>query len=136
MVVGALLVDDLVHPTQVLAARRCRPATLVGQWEFPGGKVEPGETPTEALSRELAEELGVEIVVGAELTDSAGRSWPISDTLELRLYFARCAAEPHPRDHSHDELRWLDRGTLDSVEWLDSDRRALTALAARMSRPG
>lgn len=131
---GAVLVDDLTTPTRVLAARRTRPVELAGQWEFPGGKVEPGETPAEALSREVQEELGVVVTIGSELTNHPGSTWPISDAFELRLFFAHSTAKPRPRDDSHDQLRWLDRDSLWSVAWLESDHQALTALAAWLTR--
>lgn len=57
-VVGAAILDSLANPTRLLAARRSAPERLAGQWEFPGGKVETGESGPEALRRELREELG------------------------------------------------------------------------------
>ena len=79
LVVAAALVDDLTAPTKVLAARRRTPVALAGRWEFPGGKVDAGESPLAALHRELAEELGITIVVDEELRSPegvAGRSRP------------------------------------------------------------
>ena len=72
LVVAAVIVDDLTHPTRLLAARRAAPRALAGGWEFPGGKVEPGEDPIAALHRELAEELQITVDLGAECA-SAGR---------------------------------------------------------------
>lgn len=123
-VVGAVVLDPRTR--RVLAARRT--TAPVGAWEFPGGKVEPGETPRQALVREVAEELGCQVDVGAELTDS-GRPWPVSERYELRLFAARVeSGSPRPGD-SHDALRWLRADELDEVTWLPSDARALPVVA-------
>lgn len=118
-VVGGLIIEQ--H--RVLAARR-RAGALAGLWEFPGGKVEPGETPEDALRRELHEELVLEVEVGAELAAPDG-AWPISEAYELRLFLARIAdgtPEPGP---DHDAVRWLTADQLADVEWLPSDTQAL-----------
>jgi 8-oxo-dGTP diphosphatase len=128
LVVGAILVDSLTHPTKVLAARRSRPADLAGTWEFPGGKVETGETPQEALVRELREELGVEISVGDEL----GGPRPISDDLELRLYLSQITSGELTPGETHDAVRWLARNALTTVDWLPADEQAVAALRRAM----
>ena len=125
LVVGALIVDDLAVPSIVLAARRTRPPLLRGKWEFPGGKVEIGENPEDALVRELTEELGVDVALGTELVSPESGAWKISETLEMRLWFAVIRhGTPTPID-SHDELRWLDAGSIESVDWLDADKQVL-----------
>ena len=133
-VVGAILVDSLERPSYVVAARRTKPAALAGKWEFPGGKVEADETPEAALAREIREELGVEIQVGAELAGPDG-GWPISEDYALRLYFATITAGTLHHSEDHDELRQLTVGDLGSVDWLPSDLQALPALRAVMTAP-
>lgn len=123
LVVGAIIVDDLHHPQLVLAARRSR--SLAGGWEFPGGKVEPGETPEAALVREVMEEIHVEVALGEELKPAVGQCWPINETYEMRLWFATITSgDPRP-GHDHDELLWLSADTLNSVPWLPADLEIL-----------
>jgi 8-oxo-dGTP diphosphatase len=107
-----------------LAARRTKPDWAAGRWEFPGGKVEPGESDEQALTREIREELGVAIDVGERVPGE----WPLHDDLVLHLYVASLVAgDPQPLDH-HDELRWLAPAEFDDVAWLESDRDAVEAL--------
>ena len=120
-VVGAAIVRD----GRVLAARRTFPAEAAGRWEFPGGKVEPGEAPDDALVREVAEELGCAIAVTAWLPGEAD----IGGRHVLRVAAARIVAgEPAPVEH--DTLRWLSAGELDDVDWLEPDRPFLPGLRA------
>lgn len=127
LVVGAIIIDDFAQPTQVLAARRTSPPSLAGLWEFPGGKVETGETPTDALTREIQEELSTTIKVGKELTNTAG-AWPISSDLELRLYFSVIQGPEPTLSGSHDRIEWLPLNQLGSIAWLPSDALAIGAL--------
>jgi 8-oxo-dGTP diphosphatase len=132
LVVAAVIVDDLAHPTRLLAARRATPRSLAGGWEFPGGKVEPGEDPIAALHRELAEELQISVDLGAELPNPAGGAWPIVSGHEMRLWFAVVTSGiPRPTG-SHDELRWLPGGQLDTVDWLPADRAIVAELSNRL----
>ena len=130
LVVAAAVVDRLDRPRRLLAARRRRPATLVGRWEFPGGKVDPGETPEQALHRELCEELGVTVTLGPEVPGpEADGSWRISARYQLRLWTAEVVGgEPQPLVE-HDELRWLEPGQWLDVPWLDPDVPIVEALA-------
>ncbi len=132
LIVAAAIVDDLVAPTRLLVARRCRPPELCGQWEFPGGKVEPGEVPIEALERELAEELTVEVAFGVEVknpsSDDAVRAWPLPNDCIMRLWLTQVVnGVPEPAD-GHDDVRWLDPEDWYSVPWLAPDVPILSEL--------
>ncbi|WP_435737832.1 (deoxy)nucleoside triphosphate pyrophosphohydrolase [Cellulosimicrobium sp. PMB13] len=121
LVVAAAIVDDLAAPRLLLAARRSRPTHLAGRWEFPGGKVDPGETPEEALHRELREELGVRVELGDEVAGPEHGTWVITDRHVMRLWFARVVdGDPQPLVE-HDELAWLEPGEWHAVDWLDGD---------------
>ena len=107
-VVGGAVVDSLAEPARLLVARRTAPPQFAGMWEFPGGKVEPGETPSRRLQRELLEELGVTVRLGAELPASSASGWPLNERAAMRVWFAELAdGEPRPLQ-DHDELRWID----------------------------
>jgi 8-oxo-dGTP diphosphatase len=128
LVVGAAVVDDLVAPRRLLAARRSDPPTLAGRWELPGGKVERGESPADALHRELREELGIAVLLGEEVAADGGRAWPLSDRYEMRVWLAAVSAGTPAPLTSHDRLRWLAPSAWDDVDWLDGDRPVLQAL--------
>ncbi len=128
LVVAAAIVDDLSAPSMLLGARRSRPEHLVGMWEFPGGKVDPGETPEEALHRELCEELGVKVELGSEVVGPDDGAWIITDRHVMRLWFAQvCEGAPEPLVE-HDLVRWLAPEEWDSVPWLPGDVRIVEAL--------
>lgn len=123
-VVAAAIVRD----GTVLAARRAPGHRLAGGWEFPGGKVEPGEGPAEALVRECHEELDVRIRVGAPLDVATGSG------IRLALYAAELVAGEPRAIEDHDALRWLAAEDLDSVEWLPIDLALLPAVATLLRR--
>lgn len=124
VVVGAAIVRD----GRVLAARRSAPPALAGGWEFPGGKVEPGESAEAALARECREELGVSIAVGALLGTA-----DIRPGYALHVYVAALlAGEPRPLE-DHDALAWLSGDELDDVPWLPADRPVLAAVRGQLS---
>lgn len=123
LVVGAAIVDDLDRPTVLLAARRTEPPQLAGGWELPGGKVESDEDPVQALHRELAEELGVSVELGAEISGppDTGGVWPMEPAHHLRVWLVRVlTGEPAPIE-DHDELRLLGPGQWLDVAWLPAD---------------
>jgi 8-oxo-dGTP diphosphatase len=122
----------LVHAGRVLAARRCYPPETAGRWEFPGGKVDAGETPEDAAVRETAEELGCDIAVTGWLEPEVR----IRDGLVLRVATAVLVdGEPVPRDGEHDAVRWLRPDQLAEVDWLDADRPFTAALDGKVLGP-
>ncbi len=121
IVVGAAIVRD----GRLLAQQRAYPSSVAGQWELPGGRVEPGESPVAALRRECLEELGVRVLVG----DQVGPDVPVREDLVLRIYQAALdPSDAAPRPLDHRALRWLTADTMGSVEWLPADRVLLPAL--------
>jgi 8-oxo-dGTP diphosphatase len=119
--VGAAILRD----GRVLAARRTTPEAAAGRWEFPGGKVEPGETPEIALVREIDEELGCRV----EVTGWLAGQVPVGASHTLAVAVARLVdGEPDPVEH--DLVRWLAAEELDEVDWLDADRPFLAELRA------
>lgn len=89
------------------------------RWEFPGGKIEPGETAQEALSREIREELEMEIVAGDRIT-TVETDYP-SFHLSMQCFWCTIA-EGTPVLLEHEAARWLFYNELDSVDWLPADR--------------
>jgi 8-oxo-dGTP diphosphatase len=123
LVMGAAI----VHRGRVLAARRTTPEHARGRWEFPGGKVEPGEDPDAALVREIHEELGCAVAVTGHLDGEQ----PIKDGYALRVATATLlAGEPVP--HEHDAIRWLGADELELVAWLEPDVPFLDELRRRL----
>ncbi|MFI7039369.1 (deoxy)nucleoside triphosphate pyrophosphohydrolase [Microbispora rosea] len=119
LVVGAAIVEG----GRLLAAQRSGPPAMRGGWEFPGGKVEPGEDERAALVRECAEELGVQVVLGGRV----GGDWPLQDGYVMHVWFATVAAGA-PRPLEHLALRWLEPHELYDVPWLPADLPVVAAI--------
>ena len=88
-------------------------------WEFPGGKVEPGETPEDALEREIREELDADIVVGDHLV-TVEYDYP-GFHLSMACYWAELAPDSKMRLLEHEAAKWLSIDEIDSVDWLPAD---------------
>ncbi|MHC5905816.1 (deoxy)nucleoside triphosphate pyrophosphohydrolase [Streptomyces sp. S6] len=127
VVVGAALLDG----GRLLAARRSAPPELAGRWELPGGKVEPGEKPEDALVRELREELGVD----AEAGERVPGEWTLRPPYVLHAYLARLRpGSPRPAPlEDHDDLRWLTPEQVWDVDWLEQDVPAVRDVVERMT---
>ncbi|MFI1991154.1 (deoxy)nucleoside triphosphate pyrophosphohydrolase [Actinoplanes sp. NPDC020271] len=103
---------------RVLACQRSAPPEAAGKWEFPGGKVEPGETDQQALARECAEELGITVEVGPRV----GPDVPLAHgRAVLRVYAVEVLDGGEPEALEHSAMRWLAVDQLNSVPWLPAD---------------
>ena len=115
----------IIKSNQILATQRGY-GNYAGFWEFPGGKIENGESPEQAIIREIKEELSADIVVDSFLTE-VEHDYP---EFHLKMKCFLC----HIKDGKielleHSALKWLDKNNLDSVEWLPADFPVLAKLS-------
>jgi 8-oxo-dGTP diphosphatase len=121
-VVGAVIVRD----GTILCAQR-GPGSLAGMWEFPGGKVEPGEAPQSALQREIDEELLCEVAVGAHVATTT-HEYDFGLVTLTTYYCDLLSGEPVLTEHA--EVRWLAPADLSSLEWAPADMPAVEQIRA------
>lgn len=117
-VVAAVIVEE----GRILAAQRSPKMSLPGMWEFPGGKIEPGESPTGALERELAEELGCRVEVGDHV-ETTEHEYDFGVVTLMSFYCKVVDGAPHAKEHA--ELRWVAAGQLGELEWAPADLPAV-----------
>jgi 8-oxo-dGTP diphosphatase len=117
-VVGAVIVRDGL----VFCAQRGPGSALGGMWEFPGGKLEPGESAEAALEREIREELACRVIVGDEITSTAYEYE--FGIVHLTTYYCELA-EGEPAISEHKAALWLPPSMLDSIEWAPADMPAV-----------
>lgn len=123
-VVGAAIVRD----GSILCARRGPDGSLPGVWEFPGGKIEAGETPHRALAREIREELGCQVDVGEKII-STTHEYDFGVVTLTTFYCRLVSGSPHPAEHS--AVVWLVPADFDTLHWAPADRPAVKAIQAR-----
>jgi 8-oxo-dGTP diphosphatase len=128
IVAAAIIVDG-----RVLAAERSAPPEVAGRWEFPGGKVEPGETDAQALARECLEELGVRVTVG----ERVGPDVPLAHgRAVLRVFAVELLDGDQPQALEHAAMRWLAADELGTVPWLPADKPIVGALPSLLGAAG
>lgn len=122
-VVGAVIIRD----GRVLACRRSADKPAAGLWEFPGGKVEPRESPQQALARELEEELGLVDVSVGRLICRETTSVPGSPAIDLACYLVH-SEQTSNESSDHDAFHWCAVDELSELEWAEPDLPTVTRL--------
>lgn len=126
----------LIERGRVLLTQRKSGTHLAGAWEFPGGKVEPGEDPRDALVRELREETGVDIVAG-DIVEVTFHRYPTKSVLLLFYGAARAEGSPEPAPLDVAAVRWAEAAELREELFPPADVAVLAKVRARLaaSRP-
>ena len=123
-VVAALIVKD----EKILVCQRTRYQTMPLKWEFPGGKIEEGEQPRDALRRELEEELGIDAQIGEEVS-RIRHDYKNGGSVELRFYVVH-NYKGEIENKIFRDLRWAARPELPEIDFLEADRELVMELAA------
>ena len=123
-VVAALI----VRGDEILCCQRTEHQALPLKWEFPGGKIEAGETPPEALRRELEEELGIRADIGPEITRVL-HTYTSGNSVNLRFYAVE-RFENELQNRIFRDVRWVKLSDLPALNFLDADRELVARLAA------
>ena len=123
-VVAALI----VRGDEILCCQRTEYQSLPLKWEFPGGKVEPGETPSQALQRELEEELGIDAVIGTQVADVT-HTYPHGYGVELHFFVVE-RYDGGLQNRIFRDIRWVSKSDLPALDFLDADREIIHRLAA------
>ena len=117
----------ILRSDEILCCQRTEHQALPLKWEFPGGKIEAGETPPQALRRELEEELGILAEIGPEITQVL-HTYLNGNSVNLR-FFAVHRFENELQNRIFRDMRWVKRADLPSLDFLDADKQFVRRLA-------
>lgn len=123
--------DQLTSAVRILAFRRSPGKDAAGLWEFAGGKIEPGETPEQALIREIQEELDIDVVIGERILTSEVWVAARERHVTLTCFLVHPLSELPVSSTDHDELRWMPVTELHSLDWIAPDVPVVEELQAR-----
>jgi len=129
-VAAALIFRD----SKILICQRRHDDTHGLQWEFPGGKVEVGESPSQALVRELREELGIEAVIGREIFRTRHRYLESTSELELIFFQAALDRAAALQNLVFERFEWAEPSTLPAYDFLQADKEFVGLIASRAIR--
>ena len=118
----------LKRADEILICQRTRHQPMPLKWEFPGGKIEPGEHSTDALRRELDEELGIQARIGDEVA-RIQHKYPRGGTVELRFFVVR-EFQGEPENRIFRDIQWVPRTRLAEFDFLEADRELVKEIAA------
>lgn len=133
-VAAAAIVRQTEAGIELFSARRSEPHLGEHGWEFPGGKIRRYETPEQALHREIAEELALEVeLVGRFKGELASGAWALNERIHLHLFICQLARPAEPvLTAAHHEYAWLPLAAAESVPWLPADLPLLRQLVAAL----
>jgi 8-oxo-dGTP diphosphatase len=123
LVVAALIERE----GRLLVCQRRKNDSFPLKWEFPGGKLKPGESPAEALARELKEELGADAAIGPEIYRTRHRYAEHADEIELYFFLVKSGAVANL---AFEQIQWAEPATLPAFDFLPADRELINLLAS------
>ena len=119
---------------ELLSARRTEPPVVAGKWEFPGGKIEDGETQEACVLREIKEELGVDVVLHERVEGPLNGFWPLTERIAFALWIVSVVEGQTPVIlEDHDAIDWLPADDLFRVEWVPADIPLVKQLAGLLA---